>query len=123
MNTLLWIGQALLAFIFLVSGFHKSTKSERWLVTHNQTGVEGLHPLLIKFIGTCELLGVIGLLLPWYLKIVPVLTPITAALFAVVMMLAAPIHAKRKEPQNVAINIAIMLLCLFVSYGRFKQLY
>ena len=121
MDTLIWIGQGILAFIFLVSGFFKSTHTERWLVTHNQTGVEGLPSHLIKFIGICELLGSAGLILPWYIQIAPVLTPIAASLFAVVMMLAAPIHYKRKELQNVAINVSIMVLCILVAIGRFKD--
>lgn len=118
MNTILWIGQAVLAFIFLVSGFFKSTKSERWLVAHKQTGVEGLRPHVIKFIGICELLGAAGLILPWWLNIWPALTPVTAFCFAVVMGLAAPIHAKRNEPQNVVTNIVIMIVCLLVAFGR-----
>ena len=123
MNTVLWICQVFLAALFLFSGSMKSTQSERWLVAHNQTGVEGLPMPLIKFIGIAEILGAAGVILPWWLGVAPVLTPIAALGFAVIMMLAAPIHYRRKEPQNVLINVLVLLVSLFVAWGRLQGLY
>jgi hypothetical protein len=122
MNTILWILQALLAALFFFSGSMKSTQSEQWLVTHNQTGVAGLSGTIIKFIGICEILGAIGLILPWWLNILPILTPIAATGFCIIMVLAAPRHYRLREPKNVAINIVVFLLCAFVAYGRLTQL-
>jgi len=56
----------------------KSTQSEQWLITHGQTGVKGLPAAVITFIGICEILGVFGLILPWWFNIAPVLTPTAA---------------------------------------------
>ena len=121
MNTLLWIIQGLLAALFLFSGSMKSTQSEQWLVTHNQTGVAGLPDALIKFIGICEILGAFGLILPWWLDIAPILTPLAAIGFCIIMALAAPRHYKLKEPGNVAINVIVFLLSAFVAYERLSQ--
>ena len=122
MNTILWILQILLAALFFFSGSMKSTQSEQWLVTHNQTGVAGLSGTVIKFIGICEILGAIGLILPWWLNILPILTPIAAIGFCIIMVLAAPRHYRLREPKNVAINIIVFLLCAFVAYGRLVRL-
>lgn len=120
MNTVLWILQGALTILFLYSGSMKSTRSEHWLVTHNQTGVEGLPILLTRFIGIMEITGCIALVLPGALGIATMLTPIAALCFALIMAMAAPIHYKRHEPQSIMLNIVVLILCLFVAWGRWK---
>ncbi len=122
MNTLLWCCQALLAIAFGYSGINKAILSEQKLVAKGQTGVAGLSPMLIRSIGIAEILGAMGIILPWWLNIAPVLTPISAICFAVIMIFAAPIHYKRKEPGNVGTNIGLLLVSIFVAYGRFASL-
>lgn len=123
MNTILWVCQVLLAVEFGYSGFCKSTLSEAALVyKKGQTGVEGLPLTFIRFIGVAEILGAIGVLLPWWLGIARALTPVTAVCFGVIMIFAAPIHQKRREPKNVAINIVTLIISIFTAYGRFVDL-
>ncbi len=118
MNTMLWSLQCITALIFMYSGINKSIFSEQKLVAKGQTGVEGLPPPLIRFIGISEIFGAVGLIVPWWTNILPVLTPIAAICFAVMMILAARIHYKRKEYKNVLTNSIIFLMCLFIAYGR-----
>ncbi|WCN79082.1 DoxX family protein [Micromonospora sp. LH3U1] len=66
-----------------------------------------------------ELLGGLGLILPAATGIAPVLTPIAATCLAVVMVLAAITHIRRKESSGVAINAVLFLLRAFVAWGRF----
>lgn len=122
METVVWICQGLLSFVFLYSGIHKSVFPEEKLVKSGQTGVEGLHPFLIKFIGITEIAGAVGIVVPWVLNIYSVLTPLSAAGFCVIMMLAAPVHFRRGEYGNVVINVVLFLLSLFVAYQRFAGL-
>lgn len=121
MNTALWIIQVLLAITFLYSGVCKSFKSEQWLVAHGQTGVAGLPGWLIKFIGICEILATAGFTLPVWLNVYSLLTPVTAILCCVIMVLAMRIHYRLKEPANVFTNIVLFLLCAFVAYERLKM--
>src|SRR5882757_3466120 len=121
MNTLLWLCQALLALVFAYSGICKSIYSREKLMTKGQTGVAALSASLIHFIGIAELLGVIGIILPWWLGILPSLTPVAAICFGIIMVLAAPVHYKRKETKNVFNNIILLLICLFVAYGRMAR--
>jgi len=118
MNTILWIAQIILAAAFLYSGICKTILPEQQLIARGQTGVAGLQPGKIKFIGISEIAGSIGIILPWALNILPFLTIASAACFAVLMLLAAPIHYRLKEPRNVATNITLLLLSLFVILGR-----
>src|SRR6266487_4092264 len=111
MNTILWGAQWITAFIFMYSGINKSIFSEQKLVAKGQTGVEGLPLPLIRFIGVSEIFGAVGLIVPWWINILPILTPIAAICFAVMMILAARIHYKRKEYKNVLTNTVLYLLC------------
>lgn len=122
MNTLLWTGQVFLAITFLYSGLMKLLLSRERLVSIGQTGVAELSYATIRFIAVAELLGVSGIILPWLLNILPVLTPVTAVCFAVIMMLAMPIHYKRRELKSVGLNIFVFILSVFVAIMRFKML-
>jgi uncharacterized membrane protein YphA (DoxX/SURF4 family) len=119
MNTLFWTLQTLVALTFLYSGLNKSLYSEQKLVEKGQTGVEGLSVPLIRFIGIIEILGAVGLLLPGIIKVLTIIAPITAVGFSVIMVLAAIIHYKRKEPRNVLTNLILLTLCVFIAVYRF----
>lgn len=118
MNTALWVAQASLALVFLYSGWSKTTRSAVQLVAMGQTGVEHLSIPLIRFIGVSELVGVVGLLVPWFTQLVPMLTPIAAFCLGLIMIPASVIHYRRHEYLAVGFNIFIFLLCGLVAYGR-----
>ncbi|HEY4288660.1 MAG TPA: DoxX family protein [Puia sp.] len=120
MNSLLWTGQIILAAAFLYSGINKSIYSEKQLIGRGQTGVVGHSPATIRFIGISEIAGAVGIILPWWIGIWPFLTPVSAACFAVIMLLAAPIHYRLKENRNVAVNLLFLAISLFVVWGRWK---
>jgi uncharacterized membrane protein YphA (DoxX/SURF4 family) len=118
MNTLLWIAQGFLCLIFLYSGYNKATKTEEELIKAGQTGVEGIPKWLIRFIGIMELLGTCGIFLPWLLNVIPILTPITAMCFSIIMVLAGIIHLRRKEFFTALGNFTILAAAVFVALGR-----
>ena len=118
MNAMLWVAQGLLAALFLFSGVMKSTQSEQKLVASGQTGVEGLPRSLIRFIGISEILGAAGLVLPLLSDVMPVLTPLAAIGLGLIMILAAIVHYRKDEKRTALQNLSILLVCLFVAYGR-----
>lgn len=122
MNIILWICQGILAAAFLFSGIVKGTQSKERIIEIGQTGVVFLPLPLIRFTAIAELAGVVGLILPWMTDIAPVLTPIAAAALGLIMPLAAVTHTKLREPRNVAANMVILALCVFVAWGRFADL-
>jgi hypothetical protein len=63
---------------------------------------------LVTFIGVSELLGGLGLILPYATGIATILTPIVAIGLGLVMILAAGFHAKRKENQAIGMNIIFL---------------
>lgn len=109
--------------LFGYSGFCKSYYSERVLVEKKgQTGVAGLPAGFIRFIGISEILGAVGIILPWMLGIAAVLTPLTAVCFAVIMVFAARIHYRLHEPKNVITNLVALVISIFIAYYRFSEL-
>jgi uncharacterized membrane protein YphA (DoxX/SURF4 family) len=118
MNTTLWVLQCITALAFMYSGINKSILSEQKLVLSGQTGVEGLSLPFIRFIGISEILGSIGVVLPVLLNVLPVLTPLSAIGFAIIMVPAAMIHYKRHENRNVMTNCILFMISLFIAYGR-----
>lgn len=106
------------AVVFLYSGICKSIFPEMKLVKMGQTGVEGLHPAFIKFIGVSEIVGSIGLILPISINIWVHLTPISALCLAIIMPFAAIIHHRKKEPRNVCTNIILLTACILIAIGR-----
>ena len=83
-NRALWIAQGLLAAFFLFVGFSKLTASAEVL-----TALFPLPAAFIRFIGLCEVLGALGLVLPLALKIRPELTSLAAAGLTLIMIGAA----------------------------------
>ena len=80
---------------------------------------KGLGKGLATFIGISELAGAIGVVVPWATHIVPQLTPIAAAALALVMLMALGYHIQGKEPPaKSAPSLILLLLSLFVAYGR-----
>lgn len=118
MNIILWAAQIFLAILFSYSGYMKSTQTREHLISIKQTGVANLSYPAIRSIGIIELIGVLGIIVPQATNTLPILTSITAFCFAMVMILAAPIHYRRKEYASVALNITVLFISLFVGICR-----
>ena len=121
MNIAVWVVSGLLAAAYLFAGLNKATQPKTKLVA-SLPWAEDFAPGTIKLIGVVEILGAIGLILPWLTGIAPVLTPLAATGLVVVQVLAAIVHLRRHEAKVLPINIVLMLLALFVAVVRFVQL-
>jgi uncharacterized membrane protein YphA (DoxX/SURF4 family) len=119
MNLALWICQGLLAAVFVFSGLQKSFQSKERMIATGQTGVKEFSLPFIRFIAVAELLGALGLILPWATRIAPALTPLAATGLGIIMLGAARAHARLHEPRNVATNFVLLSMCIVVVVGRF----
>ena len=81
MNIALWVVQALLAALFLFAGGMKFVMS-----VEEMTKQIPLPGWFLHFIGVCEILGALGLILPWLRRIRPGLTPLAAAGLVIIMI-------------------------------------
>ena len=113
MNVALWIVQGLLAALFVFSGGLKLV-----LPIEKMTDPVALPGLFLRFIGVCELLGGIGLILPSLLRIRPGLTPLAAAGLIVIMIGATGITLAYIGIASALIPLVVGILAAFVAYGR-----
>jgi len=121
MNVALWIVQALLALAFLGTGGMKLAMPIDELIAGGMTVFEHVPAGLVRFIGLCEVLGAVGLILPSALRIQPRLTPIAAALLTVVMVLAVSTHFAIGDGAHALPAAILGLLAAFVAWGRFVK--
>jgi uncharacterized membrane protein YphA (DoxX/SURF4 family) len=118
MNIALWIIQALLALLFLFAGGTKLVLSAETLYKMGSPNQIILPGLLLKFIGVCEVLGALGLILPGLFRKRPSLTPL-AAVGLVILMIGAVVLTVAADGVAAGIGPLIVgALCAFVAYGR-----
>src|SRR5512138_2606985 len=115
MNYALWAAQAILAVVFLVTGFLKLTQPIGKLA-RSMEWVKTTPTALVRLLGLAEVLGALGLVMPAATGILPWLTPLAAVGCATVMLGASAHHASRHEYQKLGFTIALFLLAAFVAY-------
>ncbi|QDK81984.1 DoxX family protein [Spirosoma sp. KCTC 42546] len=112
----LWIVQALLALVFIGTGLVKlvtpvATVARMWPWA-------GEYPNLLRLTGLFDLLGGIGVVLPALTRIRPGLTVLAALGCAALMGSAIVFHVSRGEGANTPFNVVMLVLALFVFWGR-----
>jgi len=113
MNVALWIVQALLALLFLFSGGAKLVMSPDAM-----KGPVNFPVLFMRFIGVCEVLGGLGLVLPQLTQIMPGLTPLAAALLVVIMIGATVVSFMGGGVTAALFPFVVLVLCIVVARGR-----
>jgi hypothetical protein len=113
----LWIVQGLLAAVFLFAGGMKLALPMEALAQQSH-----LPGLFMKFIGVCETLGSLGLILPGLVRIGRRLTPLAAAGLVVIMAGATTLTLTGGNGAVALIPLTVGLLSGFVAYGRYLLL-
>jgi uncharacterized membrane protein YphA (DoxX/SURF4 family) len=118
MNVLLWLLQIALAVVFAMAGLTKLTQPRERLAS-TMGWVQDFSDNTVKTIGTLELLAAVGLILPAWTGIAPVLTPLAATGLVLLMIGAVVTHSRRHERQMMTLNLVLFVLALIVAWGRF----
>src|SRR5580704_92297 len=116
MNLALWIIQGLLALVFLFAGGVKLVIPTDQLVKQ----APQFSGLFLRFVGVCEVLGAIGLILPRLLRIRPRLTPLAAVGLVIIMIGATVVTAANVGVAQALFPAIVGLLAAFVAYGRWR---
>jgi hypothetical protein len=113
----LWAIQVLLAGLFIFAGGFKLVTPIEEMVKQMPVAMSGT---FLQFIGVCEVLGGLGLLLPGLLRIKPGLTPLAAVGLVIIMIGATVISLMMPSPATALFPFATGVLAAFVAYGRWK---
>ena len=116
MNVALWIVQVLLAALFLFAGVMKFVMS-----VESMQGPVPMPGLFLRFIGVCETLGGLGLLLPGLLGIATWLTPLAAVGLVIVMIGATAVTLAGGDLVTSLIPAVVGVAAAFVAYGRWRR--
>jgi len=115
MNLALWIIQVLLALLFLFAGGMKLI-----LPIEEMTQQIAMPGLFLRFIGVCEVLGGLGLVLPGLVGVRPGLTPLAAVGLGIIMIGATATTIMIGQGAASILSLIVGVLCLFVAYGRWR---
>ncbi len=118
MNAAFWVIQGLLALVFIVSGSVKLALSKEKLADR-MTWTKDTPGPWIKLLGSVEILGALGLILPSLTGIYPWLTPLAAVGLVLVMIGASMTHFQHKEFPQIGFTSTLLVLALVVAVGRF----
>jgi uncharacterized membrane protein YphA (DoxX/SURF4 family) len=113
----LWTAQGLLAVVFLMAGSMKLALPTDALLASMPMPL----PIpFVRFLGICEVLGSLGMVLPGLFRIRTELTPLAASGLVIVMTGATVITLAVGGGAAALVTLVIGALAGFVAYGRSK---
>jgi hypothetical protein len=112
-NVTMWVVQGVLAALFLFAGGMKLITPVAVLSLMSPFPGE-----FIRFIGVCEVLGALGLILPYALRILPTLTALAAAGLVIIMIGATVSTLAIGGGLLALVDVAIGVLAATVVHGR-----
>lgn len=119
MNLALWITAGLLAAVALVGGTTKTfVPKARLAAQHGGEWTANASAGFVKTLGVLELLAAVGLILPAALDIAPVMVPVTAICWILLMIGAMITHARLGQPKLVGVNAVYLALAAFIAVGN-----
>jgi len=113
-NRLLWTAQVLAALIFLFAGSMKFIMSAAQM----QQGPIVFPMWFLHFIGVCECLGALGLILPAVTRIRPSLVPLAAAGLTIIMIGATTVTVMSMSVAAAIFPAVVGLITAYIAYGR-----
>jgi hypothetical protein len=120
MNLALWIAAGLLAVVALAGGISKTfVPKEKLAETPGGEWTAHAGVGFVKTLGVLELLAAVGLILPAVVDIAPVLVPVTAVCWVLLMVGAMVTHLRHGSPKFVMLNLIYLALAAFIAWGRF----
>jgi uncharacterized membrane protein YphA (DoxX/SURF4 family) len=114
-GVILWTVQTLLALLFLFAGGMKLVAPFEML-----KGPVAFPELFIRFIGVCEFLGGLGVILPAALRIKTELTPLAAAGLVIIMIGATVTTIIGGMGPGAVVPAVVGVLAATVAYARWR---
>ncbi|MBK9107574.1 MAG: DoxX family protein [Saprospiraceae bacterium] len=118
MELIIWIFQTLLALVFAGAAMKKLNPSTNNMLAGKQS-LPDRKLIFLKILGVLELLGVIGIIVPQLINVYPILTPVTAVCFVLVLTGALFDKIKSKEMKMLPLIVVCILMSIVVAYYRF----
>jgi DoxX-like family len=121
-NIAAWVVTTLLVVVYLGAGVTKLLRPALPASPTAATQARVYSARAVRTIGTLEVAGAFGLVLPWLTGIMRAVTPISALGFVMLQVLAIHHHTVRKEPGTLPLNAVLLLAAVLVCVARFTEL-
>lgn len=119
MDIAAWIVTGLLVLVFGGAGAMKLARSRAQILENpNMAWATDFSQPAIKLIGVAEVLGAVGLVLPWAVDVLPVLTPAAGFGLAALMVGAVIVHLRRREFAVLPVGAILVAGAVFVAVAR-----
>jgi hypothetical protein len=108
-----------LGLAFAAVGAMKLVVSKEQLALRGAGWVDNLSSGTVRFVGLTEIAGGLGMTLPVILDVPPSSVRTAAAAGLLIVMLgAAVVHARRREPAMIAWNLALLAVAAIAVWSR-----
>jgi hypothetical protein len=118
MNSALWLATGVLALVAVAGGVSKTLIPKEKLDAHPESWTGHASGGFVKALGVLELAAAIGFVLPAVVDIAPIMVPVTAVCWAMLMAGAVTVHQRLGQTKLSAVTSCYFLLALFVAWGR-----
>lgn len=120
MDLALWIVAGLLCAVMLFGGATKVLVPKETLAAAPGGGWTGdRSAAFVKTLGAVEILAAVGIVVPAIVDIAPVMVPVTAVCWVLLMVGAMATHLRRHERVAVLANVTYLAMGVFIACGRF----
>jgi cbb3-type cytochrome oxidase subunit 1 len=118
MDTILWILQIILAIKLLTVTLTHGLQQNKATIqeARQKMGAPARALLIIAAAGT--LLTALGVILPRLLGEATWLTPLSAVLAGVLLLISVFLHMRSREQPKVFVSIVLFAFAAFIAYGR-----
>ncbi len=122
MNILLWIIQGILAIkLITVTLTHGLQPKKPTIQEAGRRMGKAAKPLLVV-VAAWTLLGTLGLILPGLLGWAAWITPVTAAVMGLSLLVSLIFHVKYREKPKIFVSLVLFAFAVFIAYGRWVLL-
>jgi DoxX-like family len=118
-NMAFWVVSIGMGLAFAAAGAMKLVVSKKQLALHGARWTEDFSSVTVRFVGFTEMMGGLAIIIPAVLDIPPRLA-LTAGIAGLILVMlgAAVVHVRRREPGMIVLNLALLALAAVAVWGR-----
>jgi uncharacterized membrane protein YphA (DoxX/SURF4 family) len=118
MDILLWILQAILAIKCLSTALIHGVQQEKDSMRQARQRLGAVSRFILPAAAVLLLLCALGLILPQALGFLPWLTPLSAAVLAVMLLISIPLHIQSRDKPMIFVSVILFAFSAIVVFGR-----
>ena len=115
-NVVLWVLQVFFGLFFILA-----SGAPKFFAPHEMLAMPiDLPREFLIFVGTCEVLGGLGLILPGVLRRRQEMTTVAAFMLVLLTICATTYQLLGRQPESAVFAACVGVVCALIGYGRWK---